>query len=113
MFASVSELHRFYEDVAFIIWVVDFYILETIRFNIISLAFLIWNKQKKENSALLSIFKLSLQNTYFDYISFYVVGNCQTCLSPLIKCVLPRTTSTQLSSNDHNDIKRLQRKNVF
>jgi hypothetical protein len=33
-FTTVSELRRFYIDVAFIIVIVDFYNVETIRFNI-------------------------------------------------------------------------------
>jgi hypothetical protein len=73
-FSTVSELWRFYVDVAFIIVIVSFYKIETFHINItFQLISLFAKKEKEKNSTLCSIFQLSLQSTSF-WVLFCLYG---------------------------------------
>jgi hypothetical protein len=113
----VSELRRFNFGVAFIIVIVDFYKIETIRSNVLcQMSFLFAVEER--NSALRNIFVIS---QYSFLSTFLIVWWGLIRLNPpppsnwpsLLTVLVPRTLSTQSPSNDHNNTERHERKSVL
>jgi hypothetical protein len=90
-----------YNDVPFIVVIVDFYKMETVRSRITCkfISLFAMNERKKERKPILLL---------FEYFSVRIVRNFQTCyryycpsmITALQLCVLPRNLCPEAPSND-------------
>jgi hypothetical protein len=120
--ATVSELRSFYVDVACFVMIVDLHKMETIHFNI-TCQFISLVTMKEKIQQILpfaAFFSRNFIVFLIEHFSVRVVGTCQTCyryycpsvITALKLSVLPRTLSGKPPSNDHNNTKRHEGKNV-